>query len=119
MSSDPVPYGAWPSPMTAADVARGVVRLSAPRLVGAEVWWGEGRPEEGGRSVVVRRDASGAVTDVLPGRLERAQPGARVRRRPGCLARRSTGGLVFANWADQRLYLLDRAAAAEPRSRCR
>jgi dipeptidyl aminopeptidase/acylaminoacyl peptidase len=102
--STPIPYGAWPSPLTAADVARGVLRLSAPRLVGDEVWWGEGRPEEGGRSVVVRRDATGVVSDLLP-------PGWSARSRVheyGGVAWLPVGGaLVFANWADQRVYRLD------------
>jgi hypothetical protein len=30
------------------------------------VWWTETRPAEGGRTVVVRRDAAGTVSDVLP-----------------------------------------------------
>jgi len=111
-----VPYGAWPSPISAADVARGVVRLSAPRLVGdvegpaagGEVWWTEGRPDEGGRAVVVRCDAAGEVTDVLP-------PGWNARTRVHeyggvpWLPVPVEGGtaLVFAHWDDQRLYRLD------------
>ena len=110
MPIDPVPYGAWPSPLTAADVARGTLRLSAPRLVGDEVWWGEGRPEDGGRSVVVRRDASGAVTDVLPAGWSAR---SRVHEYGGVAWLPVAGGLVFANWADQRVYRLD-LGAAEP-----
>src|SRR3954451_21164033 len=62
------PYGAWPSPIGAREVAAGGVRLSGPVPVGdaGEVWWAEARPAEGGRIVVVRRDAAGTVTDVLP-----------------------------------------------------
>jgi dipeptidyl aminopeptidase/acylaminoacyl peptidase len=110
MPIDPVPYGAWPSPLTAADVARGMLRLSAPRLVGDEVWWGEGRPEEGGRSVVVRRDASGAVTDVLPAGWSAR---SRVHEYGGVAWLPVAGGLVFVNWLDQRVYRLD-LGAAEP-----
>ena len=80
--ADPVPYGAWPSPLTAADVARGMIRLAAPRLVGTEVWWSEGRPAEGGRSVVVRRDAAGARFFVTTDPLTlRGADGLRLRRR--------------------------------------
>ena len=71
----------------------------------AEVWWTETRPAEGGRTVVVRRDAAGTVSDVLP-----AGWSARTRVHeyggtawlalPG-------GGLAFANWDDQRVYRLD------------
>ena len=102
-------YGAWPSPIGASDVAVAGIRLSGPVPVhtdaGDEVWWAEARPTEGGRTVVVRRDATGAVSDVLPA-------GWNVRTRvheyggtawlplPG-------GGLAFADWADQRVYRLD------------
>jgi dipeptidyl aminopeptidase/acylaminoacyl peptidase len=102
-------YGAWPSPIGASDVAVAGIRLSGPTTVhtdsGDEVWWAEGRPTEGGRTVIVRRDAAGAVSDVLPA-------GWNVRTRvheyggtawlplPG-------GGLAFADWSDQRVYRLD------------
>jgi dipeptidyl aminopeptidase/acylaminoacyl peptidase len=102
-------YGAWPSPIAASDVAVAGIRLSGPVSVhtetGDEVWWAEARPTEGGRTVVVRRDASGAVSDVLP-----AGWNARTRVHeyggtawlplPG-------GGLAFADWVDQRVYRLD------------
>lgn len=106
----PLPYGAWPSPITAADVARGEVRLSAPRLVGDEVWWVEGRPEESGRSVVVRRDAAGAVADALPAGWNAR---SRVHEYGGLAWLPVAGGLVFANWADQRVYRVD-PGSAEP-----
>ena len=65
-------YGAWSSPIHAADVADGV-RLTFPQFVPAEggppeVWWTEGRPAESGRQVVVRRCANGMVHDVYPHR---------------------------------------------------
>ena len=109
--STPIPYGAWPSPLTAAAVARGTVRLSSPRLVGAEVWWGEGRPEEGGRSVVVRRDAAGAVHDLLPAGWSAR---SRVHEYGGVSWLPVDGALVFANWADQRVYRVAPGGEPEP-----
>jgi dipeptidyl aminopeptidase/acylaminoacyl peptidase len=97
------PYGSWPSPLSAAEVASSSVRLAWPLLVGDEVWWAESRPAEGGRSAVVRRAADGTVGDVLP------QPwNARTRvheygGRPWTVV---DGALVFANFADQRLWRL-------------
>ena len=102
-------YGAWPAPIGASDVAVAGIRLSGPTTVhtdsGDEVWWAEARPTEGGRTVIVRRDAAGAVSDVLP-----AGWNARTRVHeyggtawlplPG-------GGLAFADWSDQRVYRLD------------
>ena len=107
-------YGAWPSPIGASDVAVAGIRLSGPTTVhtdsGDEVWWAEARPTEGGRTVIVRRDAAGAVSDVLP-----AGWNARTRVHeyggtawlplPG-------GGLAFADWSDQRVYRLDPGSTA-------
>ena len=102
---DPAPYGAWPSPIGAADVAGGSVRLSAPVPFESAVWWAEGRPADGGRIAVVRRDADGTVSDVLP-----AGWSARTRvHEYGGLAwlPLAGGGLVFASWDDQRVHRLD------------
>lgn len=71
---------------------------------GAEVWWDEPRPHEGGRRCVVRRATDGTVADVLPegwnARNRLIEYGGRSwRPLPG-------GGLVFTNWADQGVYRL-------------
>ncbi|MFC7107686.1 C39 family peptidase [Nonomuraea rubra] len=72
---------------------------------GIEVWWDEPRPHEGGRRCVVRRLPDGSRVDALPAgwnaRNRLVEYGGRSwRPLPG-------GGLVFTNWADQRLYRLD------------
>ncbi|MDH2430701.1 prolyl oligopeptidase family serine peptidase [Sphaerisporangium sp. TRM90804] len=94
------------SPVTAADVARVDDRPFWVEIVpapdGEEVWWDEPRPAEGGRRCVVRYGAGGVVQDVLP-------PGWNARNRVVEYGGRSWrplpgGGLVFTNWADQRLY---------------
>jgi dipeptidyl aminopeptidase/acylaminoacyl peptidase len=115
-----IPYGAWPSPITAADVARGGLRLSFPTVLGGDVWWQEIRPEEGGRSTVVCQAAGGKQTDLLP-----APWSARTRvheygglaylpvPRPSARSGKAPRGraILFANYADQRLYLADRETA--------
>ena len=60
------PFGSWPSPISAADVARGRVRLSFPTVIGADVWWQEGRPDEGGRITVMHRGPDGKQRALLP-----------------------------------------------------
>ena len=100
------PYGQWRSPISARDVARGGVRFGRVDF-GADggLWWSEGRPNEGGRSVVMRRTADGAIVDVLPqgwnARTRVHEYGGRAWIPVG------DTGLVFANWDDQRLYVLD------------
>ena len=49
-----LPYGSWPSPLTAELLATGGTQLGAPRLVGDAVWWTEGIATEGGRQAIVR-----------------------------------------------------------------
>ena len=66
VSAPRIPYGAWPSPITAADVAQGQVLISYPMVTGTDVWWQEGRPDEGGRVTVVCCAAAGQQRDMLP-----------------------------------------------------
>jgi dipeptidyl aminopeptidase/acylaminoacyl peptidase len=60
------PHGSWPSPITADLVAAAGIGFEQVMLDGDDVYWTETRPAEGGRYVVVRRSASGAVTDATP-----------------------------------------------------
>jgi dipeptidyl aminopeptidase/acylaminoacyl peptidase len=105
-----LPYGEWPSPISAADLARSGLVLGFVASVGDEIWWGETRPWENGRATVVRRRADGVVVDALP------QPWharTRVHEYGGKAwlpvpAEDGHGpSLVFAHWDDQRLYLLE------------
>jgi len=60
------PYGSWTSPLRADRVAWSARRLSQPRLDGEFVYWLEGRPQEGGRQLVVRAGGGGRPEDVTP-----------------------------------------------------
>ncbi len=109
-----LPYGAWPSPITAADVAVSGLRLSFVTTIGGDTWWQEGRPDEGGRTTVVCHAAGGKQTALLP-----APWNARTRvheygglsylpvpRAAGQAGKSPRGrSVIFANYADQRLYL--------------
>jgi dipeptidyl aminopeptidase/acylaminoacyl peptidase len=107
------PYGAWPSPVATADVARASIRLSFPTVISDQVWWQEQRPEEGGRTTVVYRAADGRRAELLS-----APWNARTRvheygGRSYLPVPAKTAGqwaIVFANYADQRLYVLPPAA---------
>jgi dienelactone hydrolase len=95
------PYGSWSSPITSDLIVASTIGLGEIMLDGADVYWIESRPQEGGRSVIVRRAANGAVADVTP-------PGFNVRTRVheyGGGAYLVTDGVVyFCHDADQRLY---------------
>jgi len=96
------PYGAWASPLTAARVTAGALRLGEIALDGGNVYWTEGRASEAGRYVIVRRTADGRISDVTP-------PGFNVRSRVheygGAAMTVHRGDVYFCNFADQRLYV--------------
>ncbi len=95
------PCGAWASPITAVQIASGVVGLSEVRLAGPDVWWLEMRPTEGGRSVVVRRRPDGATEDWLPPGFDAR---TRVHEYGGGSYLVAEGILYFSNFADHRVY---------------
>ncbi|MEU1731219.1 prolyl oligopeptidase family serine peptidase [Streptosporangium sp. NPDC020145] len=106
------PYATWPSPISTTGVARSGLRLGFPTVSGTQMWWTEDRPLEGGRTTIVRQEADGTRTQLLA-----APWNARTRvheygGRPYALV--PGGGLVFANFADQRLYLLSPGSEPEP-----
>ena len=74
------PYGTWTSPLSARSVAAGGVQLSRVVLDGDDLYWLERRPEEGGRSVVVRREPGRSDRGRHARRNQRANPRPRVRR---------------------------------------
>ena len=112
-----LPYGTWPSPISAADVATAGRSIGFVSLLGDEVWWNETRPTEGGRSVVVRRTADGRMVDAVGApwhaRTRRHEYGGRAWL-PIAGADGAAPAVVFAHWDDQRLYLMP-GGSAEPR----
>lgn len=100
-----LPYGSWPSPLTAAAVSAASPRLEGARFVGDEVWWGESVPEEAGRTAVRRRAASGEVSDVIA-----APWNARSRVHEyggGAWTVVAGDALVFVEKADQRVWRVE------------
>jgi len=66
-------YGSWSSPITSDMIVASSIGLGEILLDGADVYWLESRPQEGGRSVLVRRAADGTTTDD-PADAGRRQP---------------------------------------------
>jgi len=105
MRPEPVsaPYGAWKSPLTARAVAAGGLQLSRVIIDGDDMYWLERRPEEGGRSVVVKRSREGRIADATPA-------GTNVRTRVheygGAAYAVSGGTIYYSEFTDQRLYRL-------------
>lgn len=95
------PYGAWESPVTTDLLVAGTVRLSDVSIDGKDIYWLEGRPNEGGRSVLVRHRPDGTTQDVTP-------PAWNVRSTAheygGGAYLVHEGSVWFCNFSDQRIY---------------
>ncbi len=48
------PFGAWESPITSKSITAGSVGIGNLNLVGDSLYWTEGRPQEGGRTVLCK-----------------------------------------------------------------
>ena len=110
-----LPYGSWPSPISASMVAASGTGSSAlPREVQADesgVYWIELRPEEGGRFVLQHLDADGSVNTLTP---EGYSVRTRVHEYGGGSFLLAHGTIFFSNEADQRLYRQDQGDAPHP-----
>ncbi|HWS82748.1 MAG TPA: prolyl oligopeptidase family serine peptidase [Ktedonobacteraceae bacterium] len=95
------PYGSWKSPITSDVIVSDSIRLGSIVLDGDDIYWSEGRPSEGGRSVIVRRSANGSITDITPPSFNVR---TRVQEYGGGAFTVSDGTIYFTNFADQRLY---------------
>lgn len=104
------PYGSWKSPITTDALVSSMIGLGQLALDGETLYWVEGRPSEGGRQVVVRRNADGSTTDITPAPFN-------VRTRAHEYGGRSyavaAGTLYFSNFSDQRVYRQQADAAPE------
>jgi dienelactone hydrolase len=104
-------YGTWKSPIAAQAVAAATLRLGGVALDGEDIYWIEGRPEDNGHNVIVKRSPDGRIADVTPA-------GTNVRTRVheyGGGAYAVAHGIVYyAEFADQRLYRLTPGGTPEP-----
>src|SRR3954454_18089253 len=99
-----LPYGSWPSSIGIDDLVGSVVRLSDPWVDGDEVYWLEGRPAEGGRSVLVARSSGGGTSHLMPPPFDVR---SRVHEYGGGAYVVAGGTVLFSNLKDGRLYRLD------------
>lgn len=105
-----LPYGSWPSPFSASDIASDSPRIDGAAFVGDDIWWGESVPSEGGR-VTVRRE-SDPDSPVLPmpwnARSRVHEYGG------GAWTADAAGTLFFVEATDQRIYRVTAGDTPEP-----
>ena len=68
VSTEPatVPYGEWISPFPISLLTSGVVALGEVKAIDGLRYWLEGRPDEKGRQVLIRREPDGSQTRLTP-----------------------------------------------------
>ena len=94
-------FGTWESPITARVVAAQGLRLGFVAVDGDDIYWLEGRPQEGGRNVLVRRTPDGQTRDVVPAPFNVR---TRVHEYGGGAYIVAEGSAYFSNFSDQRVY---------------
>ena len=103
------PYGAWDSPVTTDLVAGKTVGLGALQADEGALYWLESRPNENGRSVLVRRGSDGRIEDLTPAPLNVA---SRVHEYGGGAYLVEGGRVVFSDKATGAVWLIDGDAPA-------
>jgi len=106
-----LPYGSWPTPVTSDLVVRGARLPNGLRVDGEDLWWSEGRPEEGGRNAVLRLGLERARIEVLAAPWN-ARSG--VHEYGGGAWWVRDGVLWFVDWASQRIHRLAPSGEPEP-----
>src|SRR5205807_9842569 len=106
-----LPYGAWRSPISSELIVGEAIGLGDILVDGAELYWIESRPSEGGRNVLVRRAPDGSFGDITPAPFSAR---TRVHEYGGGTATVQRGLIFFSNFADQRLYQQSGGAAPMP-----
>ncbi len=99
-----VTHGLWPSPISAADVARGTRRFGLVQGDGGYVYWTEGRPEEKGRQTLLRARPGARTPEELIATPWSAR--SRVHEYGGGEFLAAGDTIYFVNDADQDIYVV-------------
>ena len=97
------PFGSWASPVGADMIAGASIRLGQIEVLGSDILWSEGRPQEQGRNVLVWRSTDGRLTDLTPAPLNVR---SRVHEYGGGAFTLGRKAGFFVNDADQQIWRL-------------
>jgi dipeptidyl aminopeptidase/acylaminoacyl peptidase len=101
MPKTQLPFGTWPSPVSAAAVATASRRYGTLQAEAGAIYWSESRPEEGGRQVIVRAGPDGRLADLLAPPFSAR---SRVHEYGGGEFLVAGGSIFFVNDRDQQIY---------------
>ena len=97
-------FGSWKSNITTDLMLADSVGLGEISVFKDDVYWIEMRPQEKGRYVVVKQTPDGQQSDAIPSEFNAR---TRVHEYGGGSYLMTEKGLVFSNFSDQALYLVD------------
>jgi dipeptidyl aminopeptidase/acylaminoacyl peptidase len=106
MAKMQLPFGTWPSPVSAAMVATASRRFGGLQAHAGSVYWSESRPEEGGRQVIVRAGPDGVEDLLAPPYSARS----RVHEYGGGEFLVAGDSIFFVNDRDQQIYRLGKGS---------
>ncbi|EAQ96026.2 S9 family peptidase [Congregibacter litoralis] len=109
--ADALPFGSWPSIITAASLVEGSRGIGGLTKDGEYFYWLESRPEQGGRTTIMRWQPGSEPEEILD---EGFNVRTRVQEYGGGSLLVHGGVLWFSNFSDQRLYRLRAGEAAVP-----
>jgi dipeptidyl aminopeptidase/acylaminoacyl peptidase len=99
-----LPFGSWPSPITAESLVEGSRSLHTLYHDNGYLYWVEGRPQEGGRNTIMRWRAGSDPEEILPAPWNAR---TRIQEYGGRSILVAQGNIWFSNFSDQRLYRLE------------
>ena len=96
-----LPFGTWPSSLSAEKVASAAPKINHIQSCNDLVTWVESRPNEGGRNVIIGRSKNGLIKDLIPAPYSHY---SRVHEYGGMAYALSENSIYFVNASDQRIY---------------
>lgn len=104
VSPKTLPYGSWPSPLPARQLTALSTKISEPRVEQHTVYWLESRPQQGGRTTLVRKYRDKEPCDIL---AEPYSIRTRANEYGGGAWTISDGAIYAVLDHDQRIYQID------------
>ena len=97
-------HGSWKSSITSDLIVNGGVKFSEIRVDGTDLYFLEGRPEEEGRYVIIKKTSDGNIFDMIP---ENFNSRNAVHEYGGGSFAVNNKIIFFTNWEDQRIYKIE------------
>ena len=94
-------FGTWRSPVTSKLIVAESITIGGAQFAGKAQYWQEGRPGEGGRVVIVRRDENGTISDCNAPHNART----RVHEYGGAAWLVHKDKVYFSDFANQQIYV--------------